>query len=567
MDRIQARLCRLARVSTRFIVEPEPRTIGSVGRGQQLMNGQFMFAGHYVQARDTSIWDLESPHPTFTDEMHAFGWLDHLAAVGGKRAAGLAQRWTQEWLRRFGGGNGPGWRAEIAGPRLQRMINHSVFLQGGWDEATSDFFARVLAQHTAFLSKRWRSAATPVSRLEALTGLIQGATALEGLDRYADGAAVAVGQECVSLVAGDGGIPSRNPEELLDIFVQLTTAASALSNDGRATAEAHHEAIARIAPALRALRHANGELARFHGGGRGAEGRLDHALAASGVRQAALQTHTMGYVRLVGGRTTLIQDAAPPPAEATPMQAHASTLSFELTSGRRPLIVNCGSGASYAAEWRRAGRATPSHSTLGIDGYSSSRLEARGGRGPGQDRLTEAPTDVRVQESHGHYGMGVLTGHNGYQPTHGLTHVRRLDLSADGRSLSGEDTLAALTETDRRRLMRMRQRLGVTAIDYSIRFHLHPDVTPTLDMGGVAVSLALLSGEVWIFRHDGHATLSVEPSVYFERGRLKPRATRQIVLSARVVEHASQVGWTLAKAQDTPRAVRDFKRTEPAYEA
>ena len=67
---------------------------------------------------------------------------------------------------------------------------------------------------------------------------------------------------------------------------------------------------------------------------------------------------------------------------------------------------------------------------------------------------------------------------------------------------------------------------------FAIRFHLHPDVDATLDMGGHAVSMQLRSGEIWMFRHDGRAKLTLEPSVYLEKGRLKPRACQQIVLSA-----------------------------------
>lgn len=66
------------------------------------------------------------------------------------------------------------------------------------------------------------------------------------------------------------------------MFTLLTWAAQALTDAGRHLPAAHLEAIARIAPTLRALRHADGGLARFHGGGRGLEGRLDLALAASG---------------------------------------------------------------------------------------------------------------------------------------------------------------------------------------------------------------------------------------------------------------------------------------------
>ena len=40
-------------------------------------------------------------------------------------------------------------------------------------------------------------------------------------------------------------------------------------------------------------------------------------------------------------------------------------------------------------------------------------------------------------------------------------------------------------------------------VRFAVRFHMHPDVDARLDMGGTAVSLALRSGEIWVFRHDG----------------------------------------------------------------
>ncbi len=106
---------------------------------------------------------------------------------------------------------------------------------------------------------------------------------------------------------------------------------------------------------------------------------------------------------------------------------------------------------------------------------------------------------------------------------------------------------------------------GLQGVGFSIRFHLHPDVDATLDMGGSAVSMALKSGEIWVFRHDGTAQMRLEPSVYLQKGRLKPRATQQIVLHARVLDYAAQIGWTLAKAQDTPAAIRDLERDDQAF--
>ncbi|HHX89512.1 MAG TPA: heparinase, partial [Paracoccus sp.] len=105
-------------------------------------------------------------------------------------------------------------------------------------------------------------------------------------------------------------------------------------------------------------------------------------------------------------------------------------------------------------------------------------------------------------------------------------------------------------------------------IPYALRFHLHPDADASLDMNGAAVSVALPSGEIWVFRFDGPGKLSLEPSVYLESGRLAPRPSRQIVIRAAILDHTSQINWTLAKAQDTPLAIRDIGRNDdPAYPA
>ncbi len=210
-----------------------------------------------------------------------------------------------------------------------------------------------------------------------------------------------------------------------------------------------------------------------------------------------------------------------------------------------------------------AGRATASHSTLAIDGLSTARLGRRamvGGRE--RELLVDAPRDVRVQFLAEEGAQGLIVGHDGYLSSHGLTHIRRIELATSGRGIAGEDTLAAIEKEDERAFDAALDRGLLQGIRFKVRFHLHPDVDAELDMGGTAVSMALRSGEIWVLRHDGVAELSLEPSVYLEKTRLKPRATKQVVLSAVAVEYATRIRWTLAKAQDTPDAVRDLAREE-----
>ena len=549
-------------LATGFVSQPEPRTIGSFARGRQLIAGNILFAGYLVESTDTGLWEVESPSAAFEAARHGFAWLDDLAAVGDAPARAKAQQWLWGWIEQYGRGEGPGWTPDLTGRRVIRWINHALFLLRGQDPEKSVAFFKALSRQTWFLSKRWQAAAPGLPRFEALTGLIYAGLALEGQEGLADPAVRALGRECEARIDGQGGLPTRNPEELLEVFTLLTWAASALKEAGRGAPQAHAAAIERIAPTLRALRHADGGLARFHGGGRGMEGRLDHALAASHVKPRPAKGLAMGYARLGARRTSVIIDAAQPPQGRAAFGAHASTLAFELTSGRRPLIVNCGSGVTFGTEWRRAGRATPSHSTLCIEGYSSGRLLADP-EGHGHEALTETPTDVPVELSDAGDGIRFQGGHDGYVRHFGLTHARTLELTFDGRGLAGEDLLIAMDTPAKRRFDRAMSALSLTGIGFDIRLHLHPDVDATLDLGGAAVSMALKSGEVWVFRHDGAFALSLEPSVYLESGRLKPRASRQIVLSGRVIDYGTRIRWSLSKAHETAVAVRDLALEDP----
>jgi hypothetical protein len=91
-----------------------------------------------------------------------------------------------------------------------------------------------------------------------------------------------------------------------------------------------------------------------------------------------------------------------------------------------------------------------------------------------------------------------------------------LELSLDGRRLDCEDILIALDDAAKRRF-------DARMDDASLSWHRIPfdppsTCTPTSmppwRLGGAAVSMALRSGEVWLFRYEGRVGLSLEPSVY-----------------------------------------------------
>ena len=552
MHRVHARRAARRNVPTGFVIPPEPRTIGVATRGRQLITGNFLFSGLFIEDPRVSLWEIADKHPEVVDEIHGSTWMDDLVAVGDEKARSRVQAWVNDWITRYGDGRGAGWTPDVTGRRLTRWINHGQFILRGQDTPASDQFMRSLAQQTLFLAARWHTMPHGLARFEALAGIIYAGSTLAEMGTLVEPAVAALATTCNDEISPDGAIATRNPEELLEILMLLNLASQSLTNGKQKIPREISQAIERIVPTLRALRHADGSLTRFHGGGSGLEGRLDQAFADAAVRSTPDSERHMGYAKQTGGRTSLIVDAAAPPAGAPSEQGHASTLGFELTSGRRPIIVNSGSGARFGREWRRASRATASHSTLGIAGTSSSQLNPQG------KWLLKTPSTVRFNAPTKDGIRHIEVSHNGYQPSHGLTHARILRLAVDGRQLACEDLLATLDDRDNGRFDLARGDKGVA---YNIRFHLHPDVAATMD--GQSVYLALKSGETWVFSHDGVAELSIAPSVYLQNGRLRPLGTHQVVLSGRAMSYATRVRWSLAKAQDTPDAVRDFATQDP----
>ncbi|WP_112322329.1 heparinase II/III family protein [Oceanibium sediminis] len=534
---------------------PPVRDFGDFTAARDALSGTLRIGGYATPLTDLTPWDIPLPTEALTQALHGFAWLDDFEALSGKAARAQAQRWAIGWLDRFGEGQGPGWTPVATAGRLKRMIIHMPFLEKDLEGEQLSRLQAILPVFAAFLDETSGRAETGADRAAALTGMVYGAICLNGWQDRLAPALKGLAQLAQDRVSPNGGMKSRNPEALLAVFRDLVTVKTLLEETTRPPVPEIEAAIRRIAPALRLLRHGDGTLARFHGGGPGADGLLDRSLAEAGIRTRPGTAPAMGYVRLHGGRTQVIVDCARPPENSD--HGHASTLAFEMSSGRRPVIVNTGPALAQCPDWWRAARSTSAHNTLALDKTSSSRLgpERAAGRA-GFDALLTRPSMVTLAQASDATGAWIQTRHDGYLEDYGLLHERRLFLSAQGDQVHGEDVLLSPDDKARRRFSARIKGASKLGVALSVHFHLHPDVDAALERATDTVRLTLLSGEVWVFRHDG-GQVDLETGVYLDPDKPEPVATRQMVLRSRATTHKAEISWSLVREVVAGRARRD----------
>jgi len=278
-------------------------------------------------------------------------------------------------------------------------------------------------------------------------------------------------------------------------------------------------ALERMAPALRAMRHADGGLALFNGSKEESAALIELSLTQAGRAGRPPSALTDGgFHRLQAGRSVLIMDCAVPAAPKLDRFAHAGTLSFELSIGRERLIVNCGAAPASTGEWRDACRSTAAHSTLVIADTNSSELRTEG--------LGRRPERVEVQRQEANGAHWLDASHDGWRKPFGAIHRRRLYIAESGEDIRGEDAVEATSPQP-----------------YTVRFHLHPNVDASLQQDGEAVLLRLPNGNGWRLRADG-ARIGLEESIYL--GGPELRRSEQVVLTG-YQDGPQQVKWAITK--------------------
>ncbi len=494
---------------------------GDASRGAVIVAGDFQCAGKTIRAAEAP-WMAAGVSESWISIVSSFEWLRDLRAAGGDAARERSRQLVRRWIETHGARwRNAGWRPDILGARIANWIENGALLTAGADERFLDLLSVSLRQQAAHLQRIARFAAPGAPRTRALKGLAFAAISFRN-DRNLASALSMLQAQIARDVLADGGHVARSPAVQLAILRDLIDIRAALRDARQEVPEDIQTAIDRMGPMLRFFRHGDGGLALFNGADEDEGWLIDIALTRSEARGKPLDSapHT-GFERLTASRTLVLVDAGGPPPSGYDLDAHAAPLSFEMSSGKERLVVNCGAYRGDSQEWRVAQRTTAAHSTVTVEDHNAAELLEGGGIG-------KRPSTVRVDRREGDGSIWVDGSHDGYQRQDGLIHRRRLYLSASGGDLRGEDSLT-----------------GKGNRKYVARFHLHPSVRASMVQQGSAVLLRLASGEGWRFRASGGA-ITLQESVYLGT-RDSVKRCEQIVVSSATQNGEGQIKWAFTR--------------------
>jgi uncharacterized heparinase superfamily protein len=522
----------------RLTIAPHDLRTADATRAAEIYAGRFVFAGKIVTCHGRSIFDLEPPSEDWEVALLGFGWLRHLRAADTALTRANARALVDDWMSNPTRKRPLERRADVLARRVISLLSQAPLVLGDSDGKFYRRYLRGLTREIRYLRYAMIDIGDGVPKLQVLLALSYASLCLANQAKHVRSASRKLSDELQRQILPDGGHISRNPGALVELLSDLLPLRQTFAARNIAPPPALLNAIDRMMPMLRFFRHGDGSFALFNGMSSAPNDLVATLLAYDDTHGAPMANmpHT-GYQRIDASAMTLIMDTGVPPPPSVSQDAHAGSLSFELSSGPSRIVINCGMPATGRDNWRSFARGTAAHSTLTYHETSSCQfVEFSAMKRLLQGApIVSGPSNVESYREAVPNGELLTTSHDGYLARFGVIHRRVLMAAADGSRLDGEDTLTPAPGG----------KIKGNEGDFALRFHLHPSVKASRLSDARGVMLVLPNRDVWTFEALDDK-VDLEDSVFLA-GNDGPRRTAQIVIR-QDSRHASSIRWSFIRS-------------------
>lgn len=505
-----------------LLIMPQDLRTGDPSFASEIYNGHFGLAGAVALLGTESPFTIPPPSGGWERELHGFGWLRHLHAAHDEISREHARTLVRDWIALNKHPRGLAWEPEITARRIISWLSHAAIFVEGADENFYDQVMRSLAMQFRYLRSAYTDAPDGVPRLTAIIALALAGLCADEKQPSAFTRPKALAEELKRQILADGGHISRNPGALIELLLDLLPLRQCYIARDQPPPPELLNAIDRMMPMLRFFQIGDQGFSHFNGMGPTPMESLAALMVHDDIHgKPVSHAARSGYCRLDAGNSVVIVDTGRAPPVALSGEAHAGSLSFEMSSGHQPVIVNCGAPMRDEPEWRTVARSTAAHSTLVVGDSSSSQLVGGGSPAvPGEPPRLSGPANAQAELKSQNGIVELRASHDGYDQRYGITHVRRLRLSATGEQMMGVDQLIAPHG--------LKGAARENGGDFAIRFHLPPSARAELARDGKSAIISDRGHGGWQLSSIQGA-VAIEESVFLSDVK-GPRRSSQIVI-------------------------------------
>jgi uncharacterized heparinase superfamily protein len=388
-------------------------------RRQSSITGPKVFRFLNSEARLEDIgWNGPQKDKLWRYNQHYF---DDLNAYDADLRKDLHKELLTNWILENPPGVGVGWEPYPSSLRIVNWIKWSLS-----SDKLSETLLHSLAVQLRWLSKRLEIHLLGNHLFANAKALFFGGLFFEGneADRWLKKGLRILNREIEQQILPDGGNFERSTmyhalafEDVLDLINIARTFSDKLSSEQKLNISFFHRFAKSMHHWLKNMCHPDGEISFFNDAAfdvAPSVAELDSYFQRLEIDSSKPSDKNFiflkdsGYVKVKNGSALAIMDVAKVGPDFLPCHGHADSLTFELSIGRKRVIVNSGTSCYGSSEERLRQRGTHAHNTVVINGKDSSEVW-------GGFRVAKRanPFDIKVEEKKD--GVRIHGAHDGYK--------------------------------------------------------------------------------------------------------------------------------------------------------
>ncbi len=240
------------------------------------------------------------------------------------------------------------------------------------------------------------------------------------------------------------------------------------------------------------------------------------------LKSRALNSFVNGIAIYKDAGKTIFFDVVQPTRDGFSRELSAGSLSIEISAGGEKLITNCG-GAESSGSNPSYLKYSAAHSTLIVNNTNISEVKELKKE---KIFLKKVKYDRKENEDE----IILIGTHNGYLKNYRKICKREIFVNKKLNIIKGNDTIISSNSKFEKTI-------------YHIRFHIMPNISPTITENKKSIIMKTNNHNIWIFKSS--SDISLEKSIYVENDIA--RETSQIVINGVTSSIRNKIKWSLEK--------------------